>query len=81
MAAESLLEVLSLLAPFGAYAVIGGILALRSPQLVKEFFAGVGGLLLAINKVRHDRGRDPSLNRSKDTRARVRELKKRRPHF
>lgn len=48
-------ELLKLLAPAGTVAVVLAILAYRSPQLVKELFAGIGGLLLTIHKIRKEK--------------------------
>jgi hypothetical protein len=50
-----LLEIVKLLAPAGSLALVAGILAYRSPQLVKELFAGVGGLLVTIEKLKRDK--------------------------
>ena len=52
MSSEAALELFKLLAPAGSLAIVAGILAYRSPQLVKELFTGVGGLLLTIGKVK-----------------------------
>lgn len=50
MSIETLLEVVKLLAPSGALAVVFGILALRSPQLIRELFSGINALLEQRNK-------------------------------
>ena len=55
MSTEAALEIVKLLAPAGSLAVVAGILAYRSPQLLKELFSGIGSLVLTIDKVRRVR--------------------------
>ena len=55
MNTDTMLEVLRLLAPTGSTAIVAGVLAYQSPKLVKELFAGVGGLLLTIQKIKRER--------------------------
>jgi len=64
MSTDAALELVQLLAPAGTLAVVTGILAFRSPQLVKELFAGVGGLLLTIQKIKHAKSERKSLPRA-----------------
>jgi hypothetical protein len=52
MTTEAALEVAKLVAPAGSVAVVLAVLAYRSPQLVRELFAGVGGLLVTLSKLR-----------------------------
>ncbi len=60
MTTDSAIELVKLLAPMGTLAVVAGVLAYRSPQLVKELFSGVGGLILTLDKVkRHKSARKP----------------------
>jgi hypothetical protein len=55
MTTDTAIELVKLLAPMGTLAVVAGVLAYRSPQLVKELFAGVGGLLETLEKVRREK--------------------------
>lgn len=48
-------EIATAAAPYGTSALILSILAWKSPQLVKEFFAGVRGLLNDMRKPRQGR--------------------------
>jgi hypothetical protein len=64
MGTDAALELVKLLAPAGTLAVVAGILAFRSPQLVRELFAGVDGLLLTLQKIRHPESERKPLSRS-----------------
>jgi hypothetical protein len=55
MTPDATLELVKLLTPAGSLAVVAGILAYRSPQIVREIFAGVGSLILTIEKVRREK--------------------------
>ena len=65
MGTDSALALVQLLAPAGTLAVVAGILAFRPPQLVKELFAGVGGLLLTIQKIKHPKSERKPLLRDR----------------
>jgi hypothetical protein len=52
MNGELVIELVKQLVPAGSAAVVLAILAYRSPQLLKEFFAGVGRLLVTMQKIR-----------------------------
>jgi hypothetical protein len=65
MTPDATLELVKLLTPAGSLAVVAGILAYRSPQLVREIFAGVGNLLLTIEKVRREKVARPPSARAK----------------
>lgn len=65
MSAHDMVEVLKLLAPYGAVAIILGILALRAPQLIKELFSGVNNLLLTLQKIRRENAKGTTSSHSR----------------
>jgi hypothetical protein len=63
MSTDAAIELIKLLAPTGSAAIVAVVVAYRSPQLVKELFAGVNGLLLTVEKIRKERTAHKSTDR------------------